>query len=103
MPIVILAEELSKENEATKGKMRRLRLVMEQRREKMRARRQARAAPYTTKWAAVTPEPDANGSTSSPSSSAGTVGGGGPSGAKSAGDPQNEPELQPCSPEPVVA
>ncbi|XP_011495629.1 PREDICTED: midnolin-like [Ceratosolen solmsi marchali] len=35
------SEELSKENEATKGKMRRLRLVMEQRREKLRARRKS--------------------------------------------------------------
>ncbi|XP_043264323.1 midnolin homolog isoform X1 [Colletes gigas] len=73
-------KELSKENEATKGKMRRLRLVMEQRRAKRKARRQARAAPRTTQWAAVTPDPTANATES-----------------------QNEPELQPCSPEPVVA
>lgn len=89
-----LTEELSKENEATKGKMKKLRLVMEQRREKMRARRQARASPYTTKWAAVTPDP--NAASASPTT---TSSGGG----KSSSDPQNEPELQPCSPEPVVA
>ena len=67
---------------------------MEQRREKMRARRQARAAPYTTKWAAVTPDPDPNASSSASSS---------PSGGKATSDGQNEPDLQPCSPEPVVA
>ncbi|XP_043289517.1 midnolin homolog isoform X2 [Venturia canescens] len=81
-------EELSKENEATKGKMRKLRLVMEQRRAKKKARRQ---------WAAVTRNPgmnhDPNTSTSGSAS--------GPSG--NASESQNEPELQPCSPEPVVA
>ncbi|XP_076233422.1 midnolin-B isoform X2 [Calliopsis andreniformis] len=82
------AEELSKENEATKGKMRRLRLVMEQRRAERKARRQARAAPYTTQWAAVTPDSDPNTSS--------TV-------TTNTSEPQNEPELQPCSPEPVVA
>nr|XP_031846442.1 midnolin [Nomia melanderi] len=85
-------EELSKENEATKGKMRRLRLVMEQRRAKRKARRQARAAPYTTQWAAVTPDPDPNHDPKT--SSAATA---------NPTEPQNEPELQPCSPEPVVA
>ena len=73
--------------------MRRLRLVMEQRREQMRARRQARAAPYTTKWAAVTPDPNASSSSASLN----------PGGTKSPDEPQAEPELQPCSPEPVVA
>ncbi|XP_034934077.1 midnolin isoform X2 [Chelonus insularis] len=87
-------EELSRENEATKGKMRRLRLVMEQRRAKRKARRQARAAPYTTQWAALTPDPNHDPNTTSGSSSA--------SGTNPT-EPQNEPELQPCSPEPVVA
>lgn len=94
--MLYFTEELSKENEATKGKMRRLRLVMEQRREKMRARRQARAAPYTTKWgAALTPDSNGSGSTSSSSAT-----------AKSAASDPNQTEaeqLQPCSPEPVVA
>ncbi|XP_066603889.1 midnolin-A isoform X2 [Prorops nasuta] len=88
-------EELSKENEATKGKMRRLRLVMEQRRAKRKARRQARAAPYTTQWAAVTPDPGPNhDSGTSTSTSANST---------NAAEPQTETELQPCSPEPVVA
>ncbi|XP_044579369.1 midnolin-like isoform X1 [Cotesia glomerata] len=82
-------EELSKENEATKGKMRRLRLVMEQRRAKRKARRQARAAPYTTQWAAVTPESNAD---DEPAAS-----------SKNSTEQQSEPELQPCSSEPVVA
>ncbi|XP_017791296.1 PREDICTED: midnolin-A-like isoform X2 [Habropoda laboriosa] len=85
-------KELSKENEATKGKMRRLRLVMEQRRAKRKARRQARAAPYTRQWAAVTPDPDPNHDPNTPSTA-----------ATNTTEPQNEPELQPCSPEPVVA
>ncbi|XP_012288303.1 midnolin [Orussus abietinus] len=93
------SEELSKENEATKGKMRRLRLVMEQRRAKRKARRQARAAPYTTQWAAVTPDPDPN---HDPNTTSTSTGGGGAAGPNAA-EPQNEPELQPCSPEPVVA
>lgn len=84
-------EELSKENEATKGKMRRLRLVMEQRRAKRKARRQA-AAPYTTQWAAVTPDPDPNHDPNTPTAA-----------TANSTEPQNEPELQPCSPEPVVA
>lgn len=88
-------EELSKENEATKGKMRRLRLVMEQRRAKRKARKQARAAPYTTQWAAVTPDPESNHDPNT-STASGTTG-------SNAAEPQNEPELQPCSPEPVVA
>ena len=86
------SEELSKENEATKGKMRRLRLVMEQRRAKRKARRQAGAAPYTTQWAAVTPDPDPNHDPNTSSTA-----------TANATEPQNEPELQPCSPEPVVA
>ncbi|XP_057330338.1 midnolin-B [Microplitis mediator] len=86
-------EELSRENEATKGKMRRLRLVMEQRRAKRKARRQARAAPYTTQWAAVTPESNHESTSSTSSNTSGT----------NSTDQQNEPELQPCSPEPVVA
>ena len=85
-------EELSKENEATKGKMRRLRLVMEQRRAKRKARRQAGAAPYTTQWAAVTPDPDPNHDPNTASTA-----------TTNTTEPQNEPELQPCSPEPVVA
>ncbi|KAK2579563.1 hypothetical protein KPH14_010860 [Odynerus spinipes] len=89
-------EELSKENEATKGKMRRLRLVMEQRRSKRKARREARAAPHATQWAAMTPDPisnhDASATTASSSSS-----------NSNPTESQNEPELQPCSPEPVVA
>lgn len=87
-------EELSKENEATKGKMKRLRQVMEQRRAKRKARRQARAEPYTTQWAARRPNPrvdDDPNTTSTSSSPAGT----------NATEPQNEP--RPCSPEPVVA
>ena len=89
-------EELSKENEATKGKMRRLRLVMEQRRAKRKARRQARAAPYTTQWAAMTPaDPNHEPNTSTATSSTTTT--------TNSAEPQNEPELQPCSPEPVVA
>lgn len=84
-------EELSKENEATKGKMRRLRLVMEQRRARRKARRQAGAAPYTTQWAAVTPDPNPNHDPNTSSTTA------------NATEPQNEPDLQPCSPEPVVA
>ncbi|XP_046743592.1 midnolin homolog isoform X2 [Diprion similis] len=83
-------EELSKENAATKGKMKRLRLVMEQRRAKRKARRQARAAPYTTQWAAVTPNPDNTSTSATTNSNTNT-------------EPQSEPELQPCSPEPVVA
>ncbi|KAF7391644.1 hypothetical protein HZH68_011187 [Vespula germanica] len=88
-------EELSKENEATKGKMRRLRLVMEQRRTKRKARREARAAPHAAQWAAMTPDPisnhDASATTASTSSNSNTA------------ESQNEPDLQPCSPEPVVA
>lgn len=88
-------EELSKENEATKGKMRRLRLVMEQRRTKRKARREARAAPHSAQWAAMTPDPisnhDASATTASTSSNSNTA------------ESQNEPDLQPCSPEPVVA
>lgn len=89
------AEELSKENEATKGKMRRLRLVMEQRRAKRKARRQARAAPYTTQWAAMTPTDPNHESNTSTASTSNT--------STNSAEPQNEPELQPCSPEPVVA
>ncbi|XP_033337502.2 uncharacterized protein LOC117226856 isoform X1 [Megalopta genalis] len=81
-------EELSKENEAMKGKMRRLRLVMDELRARKKARRQAKAAPYTTQWSTVTPDPDPNTSSTATTSTA---------------DPSNEPELQPCSPEPVVA
>ncbi|XP_014474695.1 PREDICTED: midnolin-A isoform X2 [Dinoponera quadriceps] len=88
-------EELSKENEATKGKMRRLRLVMEQRRAKRKARRQARAAPYTTQWAAVTPA-DPNHEPNTSTAGTGTT-------STNSAEPQNEPELPPCSPEPVVA
>lgn len=93
-------EELSKENEATKGKMRRLRLVMEQRRAKRKARRQARAAPYTTQWAAMTPaDPNHEPNTSAAASSTTTT----TTTSTNSAEPQNEPELQPCSPEPVVA
>lgn len=92
------AEELSKENEATKGKMRRLRLVMEQRRAKRKARRQARAAPYTTQWAALTPaDPNHEPNTSTTTSGTPTTT------TTNSAEPQSEPELQPCSPEPVVA
>lgn len=37
---------LSQENQATRGKMERLRLIMEERRARRRARREARSAPY---------------------------------------------------------
>ncbi|XP_067009421.2 midnolin homolog isoform X2 [Anabrus simplex] len=43
---------LSRENQATRGKMEHLRLIMEERRARRRARREARAAPYTTQWSA---------------------------------------------------
>lgn len=75
--------------------MRRLRLVMEQRRTKRKARREARAAPHAAQWAAMTPDPisnhDASATTASTSSNSNTA------------ESQNEPDLQPCSPEPVVA
>lgn len=91
----LVSAELSKENEATKGKMRRLRLVMEQRREKRKARRQASAAPYTTQWAAMTPDTNSNHDQDAAAAS-------GTSSATSS-EPQTEPELQSCSSEPVVA
>lgn len=76
--------------------MRRLRLVMEQRRTKRKARREARAAPHATQWTAMTPDPisnhDASATTASSTSS-----------NSNTAESQNEPELQPCSPEPVVA
>ncbi|XP_021916829.1 midnolin homolog [Zootermopsis nevadensis] len=44
---------LSQENQATRGKMEQLRLIMEERRARRRARREARSAPYTvTQWSA---------------------------------------------------
>ncbi|CAG2063748.1 unnamed protein product, partial [Timema podura] len=43
---------LSLENQATRGKMEHLRLIMEERRARRRARREARVAPYTTQWSA---------------------------------------------------
>ncbi|KAG8226641.1 hypothetical protein J437_LFUL005293 [Ladona fulva] len=39
--------ELSRENQATRGKMEQLRLIMEERRARRRARREARATPYS--------------------------------------------------------
>jgi hypothetical protein len=43
---VVLAGAESQENVATRGKMERLRLIMEERRARRRARREARSAPY---------------------------------------------------------
>ena len=44
---------LTQENQATRGKMEHLRLIMEERRARRRARREARSAPYTvTQWSA---------------------------------------------------
>ena len=45
-------------HEVTKGKMERLRRSMEERKAKRRARREARAAPYSTSWS-VQSEPSA--------------------------------------------
>jgi hypothetical protein len=39
---------LAEENQATRGKLEQLRMVMEERRARRRARREARAAPYST-------------------------------------------------------
>jgi hypothetical protein len=39
---------LAEENQATRGKVEQLRMVMEERRARRRARREARAAPYST-------------------------------------------------------
>lgn len=64
--------------------MRRLRLVMEQRRAKRKARRQARAAPYTTQWAAVTPNAAGGHDPNTTASSS----------SANAKEPQNETEAQ---------
>ncbi|KAF4518049.1 hypothetical protein B566_EDAN008999 [Ephemera danica] len=55
--------QLSKENQATRGKMEQLRQFMEERRARRRARREARVAPYSAaQWAASKTAP--SGSTS---------------------------------------
>ncbi|XP_046400611.1 midnolin isoform X2 [Ischnura elegans] len=61
--------ELSRENQATRGKMEQLRLIMEERRARRRARREARAAPYSHGSAAL------SGSSTSSSQWGGTVAG----------------------------
>jgi len=58
----LVAEEtrrLAEENQATRGKLEQLRMVMEERRARRRARREARVAPYS--W---TPKSEANSSSS---------------------------------------
>ena len=50
---------LAEENQATRGKLEQLRMVMEERRARRRARREARVAPYS--W---TPKSEANSTSS---------------------------------------
>lgn len=76
--------------------MRRLRLVMEQHRAKRKARRQARAAPYTTQWAAMTPDADSNHDPNTPAATSNTA-------TNSNTSETSESERQARSPEPVVA
>jgi len=107
--IVYLTEEsltLSRENQATRGKMEQLRLIMQERRARRRARREARSAPYTlTQWSAKseslsTQQNPAGG----PGSGAGSLGTHGDEPMDTAGSATGEQhvcELNP--PEPVVA
>ncbi|XP_071444887.1 midnolin-like isoform X2 [Hetaerina americana] len=62
--------ELSRENQATRGKMEQLRLIMEERRARRRARREARATPYSQVSSAASP-----GSSCTSSQWGGTVAG----------------------------
>ena len=47
------------ENQATRGKVERLKLVLEERRQRRRQRRSQRSAPYTTSWSATSSRPEA--------------------------------------------
>ncbi|PNF17695.1 hypothetical protein B7P43_G07349 [Cryptotermes secundus] len=97
---------LSQENQATRGKMEQLRLIMQERRARRRARREARLAPYTlTQWSAKseslsTQQNPAGG----PGSGAGSLGTHGDEPMDTTGSSAGEQhvcELNP--PEPVVA
>lgn len=97
---------LSQENQATRGKMEQLRLIMQERRARRRARREARLAPYTlTQWSAKseslsTQQNPAGG----PGAGAGSLGTHGDEPMDTTGSSTGEQhvcELNP--PEPVVA
>ncbi|XP_043235098.1 midnolin homolog [Amphibalanus amphitrite] len=49
------------ENQATRGKVERLKLVLEERRQRRRQRRSQRSAPYTTSWSATSSRPEPAG------------------------------------------
>lgn len=107
--IICFAEEsltLSQENQATRGKMEQLRLIMQERRARRRARREARLAPYTlTQWSAksesLSTQQNPAGGPGSGTGSLGTHGDEPMDTTGSSAGEQHVCELNP--PEPVVA
>lgn len=93
---------LSQENQATRGKMEQLRLIMQERRARRRARREARLAPYTlTQWSAKS---ESLSTQQNPAGGTGSLGTHGDEPMDTAGSgtaEQHVCELNP--PEPVVA
>ncbi|XP_069703392.1 midnolin-A-like [Periplaneta americana] len=93
---------LSRENQATRGKMEQLRLIMEERRARRRARREARSAPYTvTQWSAKSESLTTQQNSATGGASLGAHGDEPMDTTGSAAGEQHVCELNP--PEPVVA